>query len=1286
MAAQYAPVGANAAEGAPAGATSVRGRARAPGARCREAARRLPARLAALLFCGASALLLALRGAPARLGRVTVAPPRAPLQSTGLDAVRLSEDDRSGEAPPAGVACPAGAEVEGAPQRAVYYSAAQAFRCMDRDGSLEVTPDEMGPGHWTSASCQWEFFLQKLQREQGDAVQAAPSTEAKVGSMAQRLLDNKPTGPELVERELQRASGRAAPAAAPVAAPVADGVTEAAVGDEKPGIVSGLFTFGAPPISEEQVLNVAAQDGCFPGLRIYSVGTRAVDEMGLLMRIADPVAWMLSPLDFKHPRSAAMSLDVDSLPSSGYSVCAAGADGWHGPMADMFFWFDGHGPGRYQRGLADIVAALNGSSPDSMAAQVATGVSTVVSSNESAARESFAAAGLEWTQDKKGFLGKKIQVRSMERPGVVGLCVDRDWECTSVTDFPVDLLNRSSPERLLRADQAGDESAVERLGEIGSASQYADLSLLAYQDLEQVNVDTSLPQLGLRLVERARGSATEAILFQKSSMECVLSFGMLDPSLLAAQGEAPGGPGPAKEPSPTGAVDRQLFYWWMLLQGRPLPPRGAPGWREALTGFSQRGLGKDREDPASVVAATTFCGFRGVQRLLVNITRDLLRAPEWETIIKPALPKCRSVNATGHGFGGAMATLWAACANSNRTDQDFSFASWRPGEPERLKPMFPGEGNGMMIRNRRTKGLLMDLQGLLLSDRSPDGAEQKWVLDGRGRLISNQTSGCLTAIGFGGVAAKPCDELEGPSGVGVPDPDLWEWAGRGTRPDLGVGPDLLVHKRSRQCLSASLRLERCPLTAQTWVLAPQGLVINRVSGKCLTAAEPAPGNLEGAPAVIASCKHPADPSQQFNLTADGRLKSRGGLCLDINSQSGTATPPHLALLGCAKQGSKTAQRFNATVPAKPFDKAPGIFIVSELTLKCLDTWSDGAPKDGDWVVLRPCEFSGVAADTNALWELQGTGQLVNCGADRGLRNSCLGVSSAAAGSTAVLLDKCDTLMRLKWNLTSGGQIRTHLGSRQCIAADDESVHMDECEKESSNQSWFWSSEGFLYNVVQGKCMDVAPDGRHLVPAKCELSDQKWRMTPEGFIESQLSGLCMDVKGDPPVDMNDGAQLVLYSCEKDQRVGKSPTGTDQVWTLTKDGLLRNRFGEERAQKCVGVRNGVPVNGKPLVLTPCTEGGGFTPVRWNLTHDGFFVRVTEEGRDRKCIDVYGPAGQSVGQPLVLWKCEDATNYTYQAWEPVDQQGRPLPDPLGRGLSPARLARGNTTAARGLAELAA
>jgi hypothetical protein len=209
--------------------------------------------------------------------------------------------------------------------------------------------------------------------------------------------------------------------------------------------------------------------------------------------------------------------------------------------------------------------------------------------------------------------------------------------------------------------------------------------------------------------------------------------------------------------------------------------------------------------------------------------------------------------------------------------------------------------------------------------------------------------------------------------------------------------------------------------------------------------------------------------------------------------------------------------------------------------------------------------------------------------------------------------------------------------------------MSACNPQSSNQSWFLSPDGFLYNVAADRCMDVASDGLHLKPKRCQLTDQKWHKTPEGFIESQLSGLCMDVQGSPPLDMNSGAPLVLYPCEKERekQVENSPIATDQQWTFTNGSVLKNRL----SNKCVGSR-GLD-DGSPLVLSPHCEGHPEAH-RWNLTEDGFFRSVLSPGR---CIDVMGPAGRNSDQPLVLYMCEDQMNYTYQTWELVDQDGEPV-----------------------------
>src|SRR4051794_555033 len=70
--------------------------------------------------------------------------------------------------------------------------------------------------------------------------------------------------------------------------------------------------------------------------------------------------------------------------------------------------------------------------------------------------------------------------------------------------------------------------------------------------------------------------------------------------------------------------------------------------------------------------------------------------------------------------------------------------------------------------------------------------------------------------------------------------------------------------------------------------------------------------------------------------------------------------------------------------------------------------------------------------------------------------------------------------------------------------------------------------GFLVNKLSERCLDVlgAPgvdNGAKLALYDCEYSgksvnnqptDQKWSLTPEGFIKNVLSGKCIDVWGAP----------------------------------------------------------------------------------------------------------------------------------------------------------------------------
>ena len=148
----------------------------------------------------------------------------------------------------------------------------------------------------------------------------------------------------------------------------------------------------------------------------------------------------------------------------------------------------------------------------------------------------------------------------------------------------------------------------------------------------------------------------------------------------------------------------------------------------------------------------------------------------------------------------------------------------------------------------------------------------------------------------------------------------------------------------------------------------------------------------------------------------------------------------------------------------------------------------------------------------------------------------------------------------------------------------------------------------------------------------------------------MSGKCIDVDGLP--GQSNGTILHLWDCEFSgfNYVNNSPT--DQRWILTSDGFIRNTL----SGKCIDVA-GAPgqVNGSQLLLWDCElsgrnrDNGSVTDQRWSVTADGF-IRNTLSG---KCIDVAGAPGQVNGSQLQLWDCElsgrnrDNGTITDQKW---------------------------------------
>ncbi|MBD2124859.1 RICIN domain-containing protein, partial [Microcoleus sp. ZQ-A2] len=104
---------------------------------------------------------------------------------------------------------------------------------------------------------------------------------------------------------------------------------------------------------------------------------------------------------------------------------------------------------------------------------------------------------------------------------------------------------------------------------------------------------------------------------------------------------------------------------------------------------------------------------------------------------------------------------------------------------------------------------------------------------------------------------------------------------------------------------------------------------------------------------------------------------------------------------------------------------------------------------------------------------------------------------------------------------------------------------------------------FIENDLSGKCIDVvgAPGraiGTPLQLWDCETSgrnlendsatDQQWIFTEDGFIMNVLSGKCIDVAGAPGRAI--GTPLQLWDCETSGRNLENGSLTDQRWTFIK----------------------------------------------------------------------------------------------------------------------------------------
>jgi len=160
-----------------------------------------------------------------------------------------------------------------------------------------------------------------------------------------------------------------------------------------------------------------------------------------------------------------------------------------------------------------------------------------------------------------------------------------------------------------------------------------------------------------------------------------------------------------------------------------------------------------------------------------------------------------------------------------------------------------------------------------------------------------------------------------------------------------------------------------------------------------------------------------------------------------------------------------------------------------------------------------------------------------------------------------------------------------------------------------------TSGSFIVNKLSGKCIDVAgapgrDNAASLQLFDCEFSgrnrdndsetDQKWTITGDGFIKNSLSGRCIDVAGAPGT--GNATKLQLFDCETSGRNRDNDSETDQRWTITGDGFIKNKL----SGRCIDVA-GAPGKGNaaPLQLFDCElsgrnrDNGSETDQQWGLT---------------------------------------------------------------------------------------
>jgi len=550
------------------------------------------------------------------------------------------------------------------------------------------------------------------------------------------------------------------------------------------------------------------------------------------------------------------------------------------------------------------------------------------------------------------------------------------------------------------------------------------------------------------------------------------------------------------------------------------------------------------------------------------------------------------------------------------------------------------QGNGMCIDVRGTMETSYE-EDVIIYDCEIPGSnysrDQRWQMRPNGLLVNELSGMCLDSRGLAG-------EAEGAPAA------LRQWPCEGPLTDGAQRFELtsegfLRNQNGGQCVNSALEMYACPYTDQTWRFQPDGHLVNRLSGLCLTVA----GNAaeDGSNLQLGACEGTDDTDRRWQLTAEGVLRNMmSGKCVTVRNQQGRENQPYLVLATCPTSSLAKEMQWVLTSDG---------FLKNRKNAKCIDAEGSPGITNGTRLMLARCEDKHI--DTSGLWAQMEGGFIRNIGNDYEAQHRCLEVFGERDTDQKLLagaklhLTGCETNTDQRWEVTNLGYIKSVLGGQKCMDIKPGSLNdqlwLQNCEEPKDaafyeDYRWNLTPENLIQNTLTLECLDVHGvfgdgPGANVVSRPCNRSapnpHQQWDWTPTGYFIHRSTRLCMDVVGAPGV--TDGSRLGLWNCEN-RTTGQAGIPTDQRWSTTPENFLQNRL----SGKCLhGPRGGQPE------IRACPAAN--TRQLWDITPEGQ-IRNRQTGR---CVDVQRNETVGTNQPwhLFSWFC-DSTRKN-QLWERVN-----------------------------------